>query len=133
LKGNEPSSIGIRAVFFTFVGELFSEALPHRKAGASKTPKKGETKMPLFVIERKIPGSGQFSQDQFKEIAAKSCQVASTLDGYNWHHSYVTDDTWYCIHEAPDAQTVLKHAKLGGFPADRVLEVRKVVNSATGR
>jgi hypothetical protein len=83
--------------------------------------------MPLFVIERKIPGSGQLTAEQRKAIAAKSCDVADGLPGYKWHHSYVVDDTWYCIHEAPSAEVVKEHARRGGFPADRVSEVKFVV------
>lgn len=83
--------------------------------------------MPMFVIERKIPGSGQLGTDELNSIRSQSCAVAAGLPGYKWHHSYVVDDTWYCIHEAPDAESVLEHARRGGFPADRVSEVRFIV------
>ena len=89
--------------------------------------------MPMFVIERKIPGSGQMTPEELKGIARKSCDVAAQLDGYNWVHSYVADDTWYCIHEVPSADVIREHARRGGFPADRVAEVHSIVNSRTGR
>ncbi len=79
------------------------------------------------MIERKIPGSGQLTAEQRKAIAARSCGAADGLPGYQWHHSYVVDDTWQRIHEAPSAEVVREHARRGGFPANRVSEVKFVV------
>nr|WP_299500608.1 DUF4242 domain-containing protein [uncultured Rhizobium sp.] len=80
--------------------------------------------MPQFVIERHIPGLGSFSKETLQDISAKSNAVVAGLgEPYTWVTSYVTGDKMYCIHEADSAETVLRHAREGGFPADSVTEV----------
>ena len=37
-----------------------------------------------------------------------------------WVTSYVAGDKVYCVHEAEDAETILEHARRGGFPANTV-------------
>jgi len=72
--------------------------------------------MPKYVIEREIPGAGQFTGEDLKGISQKSCSVLRELGpDIQWMHSYVTDDKIYCVYIAPDAQAILKHAEMGGF------------------
>ncbi|KQU81680.1 MULTISPECIES: DUF4242 domain-containing protein [unclassified Rhizobacter] len=88
--------------------------------------------MPKFVIERDIPGAGQLTPQDLKAISRKSCGVLNSMGpAIQWVHSYVTDDRLYCIYQAPDAATVRRHAELGGFPANRVSQVRSVIEPAT--
>jgi hypothetical protein len=88
--------------------------------------------MPKFVIERDIPGAGQLTPQDLKAISQKSCGVLNSMGpSIQWVHSYVTDDRLYCIYQAPDAATVRRHAELGGFPANRVSQVRTVIEPAT--
>ena len=88
--------------------------------------------MPRFVIERDIPGAGQLTPQDLKAISRKSCGVLNSMGpGIQWVHSYVTDDRLYCIYQAPDAAAVRRHAELGGFPANRVSQVRSVIEPAT--
>ncbi|NKI97032.1 DUF4242 domain-containing protein [Rhizobacter sp. SG703] len=88
--------------------------------------------MPKFVIERDIPGAGQLTPQDLKAISRKSCGVLNSMGpAIQWVHSYVTDDRVYCIYQAPDAATVRRHAELGGFPANRVSQVRSVIEPAT--
>jgi hypothetical protein len=88
--------------------------------------------MPRFVIERDIPGAGQLTPQDLKAISRKSCGVLAGMGpGIQWVHSYVTDDRLYCIYQAPDAAAVRRHAELGGFPANRVSQVRSVIEPAT--
>jgi hypothetical protein len=88
--------------------------------------------MPKFVIERDIPGAGQLTPQDLKAISRKSCGVLNSMGpSIQWVHSYVTDDRLYCIYQAPDAATVRRHAELGGFPANRVSQVRSVIEPAT--
>jgi hypothetical protein len=87
--------------------------------------------MPKFVIERDIPGAGQLTPQDLKAISRKSCGVLNSMGpSIQWVHSYVTDDRLYCIYQAPDAATVRRHAELGGFPANRVSQVRSVIEPA---
>jgi hypothetical protein len=88
--------------------------------------------MPKYVIEREIPGAGKMTDDQLREVAQKSCDVLRKLGPeIQWHESYVTDDKIYCVYIAQNPEIVRQHAKQGGFPADRVSEVRKVIDPTT--
>ncbi|MGH8077134.1 MAG: DUF4242 domain-containing protein [Lysobacter sp.] len=88
--------------------------------------------MPRYVIEREIPGAGQMSVDELKAISQKSCAVIESLGPQiQWQQSFVTDDKVYCVYIAPNEQLVREHARLGGFPADRVSEVAAVIDPVT--
>ncbi|HEX2165794.1 MAG TPA: DUF4242 domain-containing protein [Longimicrobiales bacterium] len=88
--------------------------------------------MPRYVIERELPGAGQLTAEQLTGIAQKSCAVLNELGPQiQWVHSYVTDDKIYCIYNAPDEQTVLAHARMGGFPADVVARVHRIIDPVT--
>ena len=88
--------------------------------------------MPKFVIERELPGAGQLPPDQLKAISQKSCGVLRDLGPeIQWLESFVTDDKIYCIYIATDEATVRKHAEMGGFPANRVSEVRTIIDPTT--
>ena len=88
--------------------------------------------MPKFVIEREIPGAGDLSSDQLQAISQKSCGVLRDLGPrIQWVQSYVTDDKVYCVYIAPDEATVRRHAELGEFPANRVSEVRAIIDPTT--
>jgi hypothetical protein len=88
--------------------------------------------MPKFVIEREIPDAGKLSAEQLQAISQTSCGVLRELGPQiQWVHSYVTDDKIYCVYIAPDKDTVLRHAQKGGFPANRVSEVRTTIDPTT--
>lgn len=88
--------------------------------------------MPKFVIEREIPGAGALSPEQLQGIAQKSCGVLRNLGPQiQWLQSYVTDNKVYCIYIAPDEETVREHAQQGGFPANTVARVLKVIDPTT--
>ncbi len=77
--------------------------------------------MPRFIIEREIDGASELSQDQLAEIARTSNDAVASLGvPYTWVNSYVAGDKVYCVHEAEDAETILEHARRGGFPANVV-------------
>jgi hypothetical protein len=88
--------------------------------------------MPGYVIEREIPGASQFSPAQLKSIAQTSCGVLNTLGPrIQWVQSYVTGDTIYCVYIAPNEALVREHARQGGFPANRVSEVKTIIDPTT--
>ena len=88
--------------------------------------------MPKFVIEREIPGAGKLSPAELKGISQTSCGVLSKMGPQiQWLQSYVTGDKVYCVYIAPNEQMVREHAKLGGFPANRVSEVATVIDPTT--
>ncbi|MFZ0758646.1 MAG: DUF4242 domain-containing protein [Candidatus Sulfotelmatobacter sp.] len=85
--------------------------------------------MPKYVIEREIPGVGGLPPEQFVGIAQKSCSVLQNLGPQiQWLESYVTEDKIYCVYIAPDEATVREHAKQGGFPANRISEVKRIID-----
>lgn len=88
--------------------------------------------MPKYVIEREIPGAGALSAEQLQGISQKSCSVLGTLGPQiQWVHSYVTGDKIYCVYIAPNEAMVREHATLGGFPANRVSEVKTIIDPTT--
>jgi hypothetical protein len=91
-----------------------------------------EASMPKFVIERELPGAGNLSDAELKELSRKSVSVLKGMGPeIQWLHSYVTGDKIYCVYLAPDEATVREHAKRGGFPANRVSAVRRLIDPDT--
>jgi len=84
--------------------------------------------MPKFLIEREIPGAGKLNAAELQSIAQKSCSVLRSLPQVQWVESYVTDDKIYCVYIAPDEQAVREHARLGGFPANSVSIIRRMLD-----
>ena len=88
--------------------------------------------VPKYVIERDIPGAGKLSSAELKAISQKSCGVLSKMGPQiQWLQSYVTGDKIYCVYIAPNEKTVREHAQQGGFPANRVSEVKAVIDPTT--
>ena len=88
--------------------------------------------MPKFVIERDIPGAGKLSAAELQAVSQKSCGVLRHMGPQiQWVQSYVTDDKIYCVYIAENEAQVREHAAQGGFPADRVSEVRTVIDPTT--
>ena len=88
--------------------------------------------MPKFVIEREIPGLGSLSALQLQGVAEKSCSVLRSLGPQiQWLHSYVTENKLYCVYIAPNEEMVREHASIGGFPANSVLKVLKIIDPTT--
>jgi Nickel responsive protein SCO4226-like len=88
--------------------------------------------MPRYVIEREIPDAGKMSPEQLQAISQKSCSVLRNLGPeIQWIESYVTDDKIYCVYIAPTEAMVRMHAQQGGFPANRISEVRTVIDPTT--
>jgi cell division inhibitor SulA len=88
--------------------------------------------MPKFIIERELPGAGSLTAQQLNAISQKSCGVLKHLGPQiQWLESYVTDDKIYCVYIAPDEAMVREHAKQGGFPANRVSAIRRMIDPTT--
>lgn len=88
--------------------------------------------MPKYVIEREIPDAGKLSAEELQAISQKSCGVLGAMGPQiQWVQSYVTDNKVYCVYIAPDEEMVREHARQGGFPANRISEVRSVIDPTT--
>jgi uncharacterized protein DUF4242 len=88
--------------------------------------------MPKYIIEREIPNAGALSAAELKAISQKSCGVLQELGpSIQWVQSYVTEDKITCVYIAANADLIREHARRGGFPADRVLEVAMIIDPTT--
>jgi hypothetical protein len=88
--------------------------------------------MPEFLIEREMPGVGQLVADDLKHASQTSCSVLESLGPrIQWVQSWVTDNKLYCIYRAPDEGLIREHARLGGFPINKISQVRGTINPTT--
>lgn len=88
--------------------------------------------MPRYVIERELPGAGKLNADDLHAISQKSCSVINELGPtIQWVESFVTEDKIYCVYNAPNKDIILEHASKGGFPANRVEEIKNVISPVT--
>jgi Protein of unknown function (DUF4242) len=88
--------------------------------------------MPKYLIEREIPGAGDLSAEDLQAISQKSCGVLRGMGPQiQWVESYVTGDKIYCVYIAPDEAAVREHAAQGGFPANRVSEIKRMIDPTT--
>ena len=88
--------------------------------------------MPKYLIEREVPGAGKLSGDEIQAISAKSCDVLRNLGPQiQWLESFVTEDKIYCVYIAPNEELVREHAREGGFPANRISEIRRTIDPTT--
>jgi hypothetical protein len=88
--------------------------------------------VPRYLIERDLPGAGRLSSDELRGISQTSCNVLRELGPeIQWVQSYVTDDKIYCVYIAPSERLIREHAKRGGFPCNRVSEVRAGIDPTT--
>jgi hypothetical protein len=90
--------------------------------------------MPKYVIERELPGAGKLSPQELQGISQKSCTVLNKLGPeIQWVQSFVTGDKIYCVYIAPNEEMVREHARQGGFPANRISEVKAVIDPTTAQ
>ena len=88
--------------------------------------------MPKYVIERELPGAGKLTPPELKAVSQTSCGVLKALGPeIQWVQSYVTDDKIYCVYIAPNPEVIREHATRGGFPANKISEVRTVIDPTT--
>ncbi|HJR09852.1 MAG TPA: DUF4242 domain-containing protein [Rhodanobacteraceae bacterium] len=89
--------------------------------------------MPMYVIEREIPGIGNISDEQARQTILASLDVLDELgEEIRWVQSYVVEDKVYCIYFAPDESLIRRHAEKMGIPANRISEVRRMLDPHAG-
>ena len=87
-----------------------------------------------FIIERDIPKVGTFEREQLRGAAAKSNGVLRQLGpDIQWVDSYVADNKTFCVYLARDESIIREHAKISGFPATKITEIRKVIDPTTAK
>ena len=88
--------------------------------------------MKRYVIERDLPGVGSMNREQLKGAATTSNGALAKLSGKaQWRHFYVADNKTFCVYLAESEDAVKEHAKLSGFPASKITEVRSVIDPTT--
>ncbi len=88
--------------------------------------------MPQFVIEREMPGAGQLSPGDIKLASQTSCSVLRDLGPeIQWVHSYVTDNKIYCVYRAESEELIREHGQRGGFPVNKIAQVRRTIDPTT--
>ena len=88
--------------------------------------------MPKYVIEREIPGAGNMTPQDLQGASQKCCSVLRNLGPeIQWVQSYVTDDKLYCVYIAPNEELIREHAQQGGFPANRISEIKSIIDPTT--
>jgi len=85
--------------------------------------------MPEYVIEREVPGAGNLTEDEIREISLRSLAVLKEMgSGIQWMHSYVTNEKIYCVYFAQNEERIREHARRAGVPANRISAVRRLLN-----
>jgi uncharacterized protein DUF4242 len=88
--------------------------------------------MPKYVIEREIPGAGNMSPQELQAVSQTSCGVLRQMGpSIQWLQSYVTADKIYCVYIAPSEEMIREHAQQGGFPANRISEIKSIIDPTT--
>ncbi len=88
--------------------------------------------MPKYVIEREIAGAGDLSSEQLHGVSQTSCNVLNEMGPQiQWVQSYVTGDKIYCVYIAPNEEMIREHATRGGFPANKISEVKNIIDPTT--
>lgn len=88
--------------------------------------------MPKYIIEREIPNAGKLSADELQGVAQKSCSVLRNMGPQiQWVESFVTDNKVYCVYISPNEEMIRKHAQEGGFPANKISEIRRMIDPTT--
>jgi hypothetical protein len=89
--------------------------------------------MPKYLIERDLPGAEKLGDEELRAVSAKSNAVLRDMGGdVVWQQTFVTADRMYCIYIAPNEDRIREHARRGGFPADTITRVTRVIDPATG-
>lgn len=89
-------------------------------------------KLSTYVIEREIKDAGKLSPVELRDISRKSRDVLEKLGpNIRWVQSYVVDDKIYCVYQAPNKEIIRRHAEQGGFPANRISEVKNIISLKT--
>lgn len=88
--------------------------------------------MPKYLIERDMPGVGASTKEDLKKAATTSCDVLKVMGPeIQWLHSYISNDKIYCIYISPNEEMIKEHAQKGGFPVDKIVEVKSIIDPTT--
>jgi hypothetical protein len=119
--------IVIFAILLITVYATAAQTTASKNSTSSKT-----TTMKTYLIERDIPDAGKLSPEQLKAISQKSCSVLKEMGPQiEWIQSYVTGNKIFCVYKAENEELIREHAKKGGFPANKIMEIHTGISPAT--
>jgi hypothetical protein len=122
-----PVLVGLASLFPPYIGRLQAATDVHFDAECVRLGR-----MPKYIIERDIPGAGNLTGEELRGISQTSCGVLNKLGpSIQWVESYVTADKVYCVYIAPNEELVREHARQGGFPVNKISEVKSVIDPTT--
>ncbi|HVP85739.1 MAG TPA: DUF4242 domain-containing protein, partial [Rhizomicrobium sp.] len=85
-----------------------------------------------YMIERDIPGVGAMTRDQLRGAADTSngalCKLGPAVQ---WQQSFVAKDKTFCIYLAENEDVIREHAKISGFPANKITEIGGIIDPTT--
>ena len=88
--------------------------------------------MRRFVIERELPAIGHADSAALRTAARTSCDALAKIGPeVQWIESFVTEDKTFCIYLAQDEAAIRRHSELSGFPANKITEVRRMIDPTT--
>ena len=124
----------MKIVLLSLLSTLFFLLVSTNNGFAQQTnvSNKQESTMKTYLIERDIPGAGNFTPADLKGISQKSCSVLKQMgNGIQWVQSYVTGNKIFCVYKAENENLLREHAKKGGFPVTKITEIGTVISPAT--
>jgi hypothetical protein len=108
--------------------------LSRKTANVAHDARHQETVMKKYVIERDIPGVDKMSSNDLGDAAKTSnaalAQLAPTVQ---WVQSYVAKDKTFCVYIAENEDAIREHARLSGFPANKITEITGIFDPTTAR
>lgn len=90
--------------------------------------------MKKYIIEREIPNVDRLSAEELRGAAqASNAALAQLAPRIQWQESFVVQGKTFCVYLAEDEAVIHEHAKLSGFPANKVTEVSRIIDPSTAR
>jgi hypothetical protein len=88
--------------------------------------------MRKFIIEREIPKVGTLEREQLREVAKTSNAALAKLGtDIQWVQTYVAAEKTFCVYLAKDEALIRRHAEISGFPANKITEIRRMIDPST--
>jgi len=88
--------------------------------------------MKKYLIEREIPGVNKLTAEELRGAAnASNAALAQLAPKVQWVQSYVTEGKTFCVYLAENEDVIQEHARLSGFPANKVTEVSRIIDPTT--
>lgn len=88
--------------------------------------------MKRYMIEREIPGIGDFSLTELCGAArASNSALAKIGPAIQWQHSYVASNKTFCIYLSESEEEIRQHASLSGIPFVHITEIPQIIDPLT--